>query len=191
MEHWCVIGLGNPGDKYEKTRHNAGFLALDHLREDWFFSAFSSNRYHKSQESSGIHQGRKITLVKPQTFMNLSGETVRALLKEIPLNRMVLLYDDIDLPVGSIRVRQKGRAGSHNGMKSVIQHAGSDVFPRIRIGIRPDHPISNLADFVLNPFPSSERITLEKTFLDISESLSLILEDKLEQASQKFNSKNS
>ncbi len=189
MKHWCIVGLGNPGEKYEKTRHNAGFLALDYLKNDWFLSAFSNNRYHKALESSGTHMGHKITLVKPQTFMNLSGETVRALLKDVPLEQIILIYDDIDLPVGSIRVRQKGRAGSHNGMKSVIQHAGSDTFSRVRIGIRPVHPISNLADFVLNPFPSSERNTLESTFADIVESVELILQGKLDLASRKFNSK--
>ncbi|MBW7876924.1 MAG: aminoacyl-tRNA hydrolase [Candidatus Cloacimonetes bacterium] len=190
MTRFYIIGLGNPGPKYEKTRHNAGFLALDYLLSEMGFPAFRDEKYHRAQESRGQIENQNVWLVKPQTFMNLSGDTVGLLRKEglVP-EQVIVLYDDIDLPTGTIRVRDKGRAGSHNGMKSLISHLGTEKFLRIRIGIRPEHPIGNLADFVLDRFTGAELEALHQTFPMILEALRLLLTGKIAEAQLKYNQK--
>lgn len=185
-----VVGLGNPGNKYDNTRHNVGFMALDYLQSNNLGANFSSNKYNKSLESSISISGDNIQLIKPQTFMNLSGESLIRLKKTTHPSKIIVVYDDFDLALGSLRIRKKGSAGSHNGMKSIISILGTTEFPRIRIGIRPSHPIKGAASFVLGKFQSDEMDIIDKVYPCIEESISLILNNKLEEACQKFNKKN-
>ncbi|PCJ20370.1 MAG: aminoacyl-tRNA hydrolase [Candidatus Cloacimonadota bacterium] len=185
-----VIGLGNPGEKYDNTRHNIGFMTLDYLNKNNLGQDFQANKYNKSYESNLTLSNNNITLLKPQTFMNLSGESLIRLKKTIPPSKMIVIYDDFDLTLGSIRIRKKGSAGSHNGMKSIISILGTNEFPRIRIGIRPNHPIKGAASFVLGKFQSTEIEIINKLYPCIQESIELIINNKLEEACQKFNKKN-
>lgn len=186
---YLIVGLGNPGAQYERNRHNVGFLALDYLVGK-HGSSFKFDKYHKS-ETCQLRIGKsEVLLMKPQTFMNLSGEALSRLKKEVPVENVVVLYDDLDLSFGRIRVKGKGSAGTHNGMKSIISHLGSDKFPRVRIGIRTQHPVSNLKSFVLSDFPQAQIDVLEQeVFPGIEECLELITSSNLSKASQKFNKK--
>lgn len=152
-----VVGLGNPGIKYAMTRHNVGFFVIDRLSEQW---QTSGKIHHKWQaEIAEFRTPReKVVLLKPQTYMNRSGEAVRSVTDyfNIDLDDVVVIYDDLDLPPGKIRLRLKGSAGGHNGMRSIIQHVGSEQFKRIRVGIgRPVPPLS-VTDYVLAPFAKGE-----------------------------------
>lgn len=152
-----VIGLGNPGKKYENTRHNVGFMMVDHLAAMWDVSMTQTK--FKSLVGEGKRGMEKVLLVKPQTYMNLSGEAVRELVEffKPDMQNVLIIYDDLDLPVGKIRLRAKGSAGGHNGMKSIIAHLGTDEFNRMKIGIdRPDKG-KNVADYVLSSFTPTER----------------------------------
>lgn len=155
---WLIVGLGNPGDKYEMTRHNAGFLALDTLAGKYHISV--KNLKFKALCGQGVIGNIPVMLLKPQTFMNLSGESVSqaAQFYKIPSERILVLYDDISLPPGKLRVRQKGSAGGHNGIKNIISLCGSDVFPRIKIGVgSPPHPDYDMVDWVLGAFSPEEQ----------------------------------
>lgn len=186
---WLIVGLGNPGEQYRWTRHNFGFLALDHLQQIWNFPAFQHNKYHKAEFSQSIIGSNSVGLLKPQTFMNRSGESLHKLKIQLAPDRILVIYDDIDLPFGYLRIRSKGSAGTHNGMKSLIEHLKDSNFPRIRCGIKPDHPISNMARFVLDPFSTKEKDQLTDLLTDIQNASELILKQKLQEASQKFNKK--
>ncbi|AXI00727.1 aminoacyl-tRNA hydrolase [Sporosarcina sp. PTS2304] len=157
-----LIGLGNPGKAYEKTRHNIGFQVIDELAKRWQAPAFQKKF---NGEYTTVHTaGSKVILVKPMTYMNLSGECIRPLADyyEIDDDELVVLYDDLDLPAGKIRLRQKGSAGGHNGMKSLIAHLGTSEFNRIRMGI--DRPTGGMkvADYVLSPFSKEEQSLIEE-----------------------------
>lgn len=156
-----MIGLGNPGKKYEKTRHNIGFMAIDRLA-DKLMIPLNETKF-KSIYGSGIVNGEKVFLMQPQTFMNLSGESVRAFLDfyKLTTDDMLVLYDDLDLPVGQIRLREKGGHGGHNGIRSLIQHLGTKEFKKIRLGIgRPTTSIS-IVDYVLQDFAKQEMQQIE------------------------------
>lgn len=162
-----IVGLGNPGTEYEGTRHNAGFVALDMLAEAWGAPAFSLEKKLKSLVTKVLHNGETFVLAKPQTFMNLSGEAVRALLdfyKLDPEQDLIVTYDDIDLLLGDIRTTGTS-SGGHNGMKSLFQHVGTQNVARVRIGIdAPSRPEQmDTADYVLQKFSEEERKTLETT----------------------------
>ncbi|MBC1498990.1 aminoacyl-tRNA hydrolase [Listeria weihenstephanensis] len=151
-----IVGLGNPGKKYDRTRHNVGFMVVDELsfryQMPWKKSKFNG------MTSSIVVNGEKMLLVKPLTFMNLSGECVRPLMDyyDIPVEDVLIVYDDLDLPTGKIRLRQKGSAGGHNGMKSLIQHLKTQEFNRIRVGV--DRPVNgDIINYVLGDFPKSEQ----------------------------------
>ncbi|MBC6309668.1 aminoacyl-tRNA hydrolase [Listeria sp. FSL L7-1582] len=151
-----IVGLGNPGKKYERTRHNVGFMVVDELsfryQTPWKKSKFNG------MTSSIVVNGEKMLLVKPLTFMNLSGECVRPLMDyyDISVDDVMIVYDDLDLPTGKIRLRQKGSAGGHNGMKSLIQHLKTQEFNRIRVGV--DRPANgDIINYVLGDFPKSEQ----------------------------------
>lgn len=153
----CIIGLGNPGKKYDNTRHNAGFMVIDELlkRHQW---KLNKTKF-KGDYTIGQLETEKVMLIKPQTFMNLSGEAVRPLMDyyNIDLENILIIFDDLDLPVGKIRLRQKGGHGGHNGIRSIINHVGSKDFKRIRIGIgRPQTTSLTIIDYVLQSFPKSE-----------------------------------
>ncbi|MBQ9480651.1 MAG: aminoacyl-tRNA hydrolase [Clostridia bacterium] len=147
---YLIVGLGNPGKKYENTFHNSGFLAVEEAAD--LFDTEFTKKTCKAVIAEGFCGGEKVILAKPQTYMNLSGESVRELLSyyKIPLSNLVVLYDDYDLPVGALRIRPKGSAGTHNGMRNIIKETGSGDFLRIRIGIKPAEEIMPIMDYVLS-----------------------------------------
>ncbi|QQS41822.1 MAG: aminoacyl-tRNA hydrolase [Acidobacteriota bacterium] len=153
---WLIVGLGNPGAEYERTRHNAGFLVIDRL------AAVSGSSVRRTECRSLIGraeiEGTPAELVKPQTYMNLSGEALACLLRkeERSLERTLVIVDDLALPFGSIRLRTKGSAGGHNGLRSIIGSLKTEEFARLRIGISPDHPVANTKKFVLDNFPAAD-----------------------------------
>lgn len=158
-----IIGLGNPGKQYEKTRHNIGFHVIDELADRWGPAPVMQTKFNGMYTIIHRPEG-KVMLVKPLTYMNLSGECVRPLMDyyDIAPEDIVVIYDDLDLPPGTIRLRQKGSAGGHNGMKSLIAHLGTDGFNRIRVGI--DRPPSGMkvADYVLSSFSKEEQPVMEQ-----------------------------
>ncbi len=185
-----IVGLGNPGREYEATRHNVGFRVTDllaqrlHVRIDRLkFRALTR------QTELG---GKKVLLVQPQTYMNLSGAAVSALASyyHIPPQRVLVIFDDISLPPGRIRIRRDGSAGGHNGIKSIIQSLGTDQFPRIKIGVgAKPHPDYDLADWVLSKFSSQEEKALEPALLHGAEAAEMILTDGLDKAASAYNGK--
>lgn len=186
---WLIIGLGNPGEQYHWTRHNYGFLALDYLQDFWCFPEFQYNKYHRADFSQSIIRNQIVGLLKPQTFMNRSGESLEKLKVQLPPEKIIVIYDDIDLPIGNLRIRSKGSAGTHNGMKSIIKHLKEQNFPRIRCGIKPDHAMGNMANFVLSPFNRKEKDIIKDLLVEIANALDLIMNDNLQEASQKYNKK--
>lgn len=156
-----IIGLGNPGKTYEGTRHNVGFDVIDELAENWSISLNQAK--FKGIYGTGVVNGEKVLLLKPLTYMNLSGESIAGIMSffKVPIEDIVVIYDDLDLAPGRIRLRQKGSAGGHNGIKSTIAHLGSQNFNRIRIGIgRPTVPMA-ISDYVLGRFSSEELSDIE------------------------------
>jgi PTH1 family peptidyl-tRNA hydrolase len=156
-----IVGLGNPGRNYEKTRHNVGFMVIDELCKRWDLSL--NKEKFKGIYGIGSINGEKVILLKPLTYMNLSGESIRPLLDyyEIDIEDLIVIYDDLDLPTGKIRLRTKGSAGGHNGIKSTIQHLGTQNFNRLRIGI--DRPVNGMKvpDYVLGAFSEDEQSEIE------------------------------
>ena len=152
-----VAGLGNPGAQYANTRHNVGFDTLDFLAATYRIS-FNRVR-HKALAGEGLIQGQKVILAKPQTFMNLSGDAIHELAHyfKIPPADVIIIYDDIDLAVGKIRIRPSGSAGTHNGMRSIVERLGTTAFPRVRIGVGKPPPGWQLADYVLSRFQEDEK----------------------------------
>ncbi len=154
---WVIAGLGNPGAKYDGTRHNVGFLALDLLAQE--LGATVNRSRFKALCGEGVIAGQRVLLLKPQTFMNLSGEATREALSwyKVPMERLIVLHDDINLAPGRIRIRAKGSDGGHNGLKSIIYQHGSDAFPRVKIGVgMPPHPDYNMPDWVLGTFNQAD-----------------------------------
>lgn len=182
-----VLGLGNPGRGYELTRHNMGFLTLDELSDR--LSIPIQKIRHKSLVGEGRAGGRKIVLAKPQTFMNLSGEAVRPLVEYYgaELSDVLLVYDDIDLAVGDIRIRRRGSAGTHNGMRSVIRHLGRDDFPRIRIGIGQSGCIP-LEKYVLMKIPSNEAALLAGAVQRAAEACETFIRSGIDETMRQWNS---
>lgn len=185
---WMIVGLGNPGKKYEFTRHNVGWMAVDAFAE---LHGIKINRIRfRSLCGEGVINGNKILLLKPQTFMNLSGEAVIDACNyyNIPQERVIVVCDDVALPFNRIRIRTKGSAGGHNGLKNIIAHLGSDVFPRVRIGVsdRSD-PETDLADWVLGSFSGTEKKKLQERFKDINTILDLMIHGQTEGAMSRFN----
>lgn len=170
MHKHILLGLGNPGKEYEKTRHNAGWLALDALAARYGFPKFAHDPGLHAAVSGMPFGDTLYLLAKPDTFMNLSGQAAQALLRYYRLepSDLTVIFDDIDLPLGTIRVREKGSGGTHNGMKSVIQELGTQDVARIRLGIQPEHPITDLSAFVLGRLSGPEITALETCFDDIT-----------------------
>ena len=150
---YLIAGLGNPGKQYENTRHNAGFMALDALADQLGTSI--EEKKHKALCGKGLIGGEKVILLKPQTFMNLSGESIRAAADfyKVDPDHIIVIYDDISLEPGQLRIRKKGSAGGHNGIKSIIAHLGTQEFPRIKVGVGAKPDRMDLADYVLGHFP--------------------------------------
>ena len=185
---YIIVGLGNPGTKYENTRHNAGFMALDTLAED--IGADVKRLKFKSLTADVSINGVHCLLMKPTTFMNNSGEAVReaAAFYKIPPERIIVIFDDISLPCGKMRIRRKGTDGGHNGIKSIIYHLNSDMFPRIKIGVgSKPHPDYDLADWVLSTFSKDEMPLLQDAVSSACEALRLITDGKTDEAMNKFN----
>ncbi|OIN65579.1 aminoacyl-tRNA hydrolase [Exiguobacterium sp. KRL4] len=162
----CIVGLGNPGAKYANTRHNIGFLAIDALAKEHDIKLTESK--FKAVFGTGMIKGERVLLVKPLTYMNLSGEAVRPLLDfyKIAVEDVLVIYDDLDLPLEKMRLRSKGSAGGHNGVKSLIQHLGTQDIKRLKLGVgRPPAPIQ-VIDWVLMPFAKSEQVTLQHVLAD-------------------------
>ncbi|AEV67065.1 peptidyl-tRNA hydrolase [Acetivibrio clariflavus DSM 19732] len=184
-----VIGLGNPGPRYENTRHNVGFDTIDRLSKKHNI-AVTKVKY-KAVIGDGNIGGHRVLLVKPQTFMNLSGESVREIIEwyKVPVKNIIIIYDDIDLPVGKIRIRPKGSAGTHNGMRSVIYQIQSEDFPRIRIGIDKPPQGWELADFVLSKFSADERKSVEEAIENAADAVEVILNSGIDKAMNRYNNK--
>jgi PTH1 family peptidyl-tRNA hydrolase len=183
------VGLGNPGKDYTNTRHNVGFDAIDLLAKR---NNISINKIKfKSVYGEGTIGNEKVLLVKPQTYMNNSGETVRDIYNfyKIPLDKIIVIVDDIDIDFSRVRIKAKGSAGSHNGMKSIIYLLGRDDFPRVKIGIGKKHEEQDLANFVLSRFSKEERVIIEESILTAAESVEAMIKYGLDQAMNEFNTK--
>jgi len=184
---YLIIGLGNPGDKYTFTRHNAGFLAIDYISQKQNIEVKKIK--HKALIGEGSISGEKVVLVKPQTFMNLSGESVRELKSwyKTENNKIIIIYDDVSMPVGSLRIREKGSAGGHNGIKSIILNLGTDEFPRFRLGINEKPDNYDLADYVLGKFTSEEQKIMFDTFDKVNSAIEEYIKSGATSAMNKFN----
>lgn len=169
----CIVGLGNPGKKYALTRHNVGFMCLDHLAYKKGLTFSMSNKF-----KGEIAKSKDTILLKPHTFMNLSGESVRALTNyyDIDIEDILIVYDDLDLETGAIRLRPKGGSGGHNGIKSLIQNLGSNEFKRVRIGID-KNPLIETADYVLGQFSKENQPIIKEAIVKTSEILNDFMDD--------------
>ena len=185
---FVIVGLGNPGRKYEFTRHNAGFLAIDYIAKK--IGASIDKLKFKGLICDTTFANKRIILLKPQTFMNLSGQSVVEVLKfyKIPIEKLIVIYDDISFNPGKIRIRKKGSAGGHNGMKNIIYLTGSDNFLRIKIGVGSKPANWELADYVTSNFSKEEFSALESSFDNVFEALNLIISGETDTAMNKFNS---
>jgi peptidyl-tRNA hydrolase, PTH1 family len=184
-----IVGLGNPGAEYEWTRHNLGFMLIDKLASDAGIAV--NKRECQALVGRAEIEGCAVKLIKPQTFMNLSGESVCCLIArhqlETPAEKLIVVSDDLALPFGKIRIRERGSAGGHNGLKSIIGSLGTNEFVRLRIGIQPDHPISDSKRFVLDLLPKAARAEVGKVLERSAEALSAILRDGVRKAMAEFN----
>lgn len=180
---FIIAGLGNPGRQYENTRHNAGFMAIDALADKYGISV--DTKKHKALIGKGVISGQKVILAKPQTYMNLSGESIRELVDYYKVDektQLLIIYDDISLEVGALRIRKKGSAGGHNGIKSILAHLGHDVFSRIKIGVGEKPKGWDLADYVLGAFPKAERQLIDESMPKICHAVEIILEEGPDEA---------
>ena len=185
-----IVGLGNPGKEYENTRHNAGFNSVDAIAKKYNIDISKSE--FKSKIGQGYIDGQKVLLVKPQTYMNNSGEAVREVVDFYKLDsteEIIIIYDDISLDVGMIRVRDKGSAGGHNGIKSIIAHLGSEEFLRIRVGVGDKGENGDLVKHVLGTFKGEDEATIKESYEKAVDAATLILNDNLEKAMNIYNKK--
>jgi PTH1 family peptidyl-tRNA hydrolase len=186
---FIVAGLGNPGNKYEATRHNTGFVFIDMLADK--YSLRVNKIKFKAVTAIAEIAGRKCLVMKPQTFMNESGQSIReaASFYKIPPENIIIIFDDVSLDCGKMRIRRKGTDGGHNGIKSIIYHLRSDNFPRIKLGVgKKPHPDYDLADWVLSDFSKDEAALMRKAAGEALEALELMINGKIDDAMSKFNS---
>ena len=185
-----IAGLGNPGKEYENTRHNAGFMVMDALAEK--IGADISEKKHKALCGKGVIGGEKVILMKPQTYMNSSGESIRAAADyyKVDPEDILIVYDDISLAPGQLRIRAKGSAGGHNGIKSIIAHLGTQEFPRVKVGVgdKP-HPDYDLADWVLSNIPKEDQEAFQTALHHAAEAALCIVESGTEKAASAYNGK--
>jgi PTH1 family peptidyl-tRNA hydrolase len=186
-KNWLIVGLGNPGAQYDKTRHNLGFMLVDRL-------ATEAQTQIKREECRALIgraeiENRLTELVKPQTYMNLSGEAINCLLKkpERTAQRLIVISDDLALPVGTMRLRGKGSHGGHNGLRSIIDCLRTNEFIRLRIGIEPEHPIRDTSSFVLEKFSKTETEKIEQILDTSAEAIRTVITDGVEKAMAKYN----
>ena len=185
---FIIAGLGNPTLQYEGTRHNVGFDVIDMLADRYNISV--DGRKGRALVGKGIIEGQKVLLVKPQTYMNLSGESLRELVNYYKIDEeheLLVIYDDISLDVGQLRIRKKGSAGGHNGIKNIIANLGTDVFPRIKIGVGEKPARMDLADYVLGHFSKEEKERMEQAFKDGAAAAVAMMNDGVDTAMNRFN----
>ena len=187
---FIIAGLGNPTKQYEGTRHNVGFEVIDRISEKYNIDVDAKK--HRALIGKGIIQGQKVILAKPQTYMNLSGESIHELVdyfKVDPKEELLVIYDDISLDVGQLRIRKKGSAGGHNGIKNIIANLGTDVFPRIKIGVGEKPKKYDLADYVLGHFSKEDRELMEEGYDRADHAVGMILNGEIEAAMNQYNRK--
>ncbi len=186
---YIIVGLGNPTKEYHKTRHNVGFDIIDVIADKWGISM--SEKKHKAICGKGIIDGNKVVLAKPQTFMNLSGESVRSLMDfyKISPEELVIIYDDISLEPGQLRIRLKGSAGGHNGIKNIIAHLGTQEFPRIKVGVGEKPSYMDLATYVLSRFSKGEANVMETAMKESADAVAMMMNEGNEKAMNRFNMK--
>ncbi|MDE6957317.1 MAG: aminoacyl-tRNA hydrolase [Lachnospiraceae bacterium] len=187
---FIIVGLGNPSKEYEGTRHNVGFEVIDRLAEKYNISV--DVKKHRAYIGKGMIEGQKVILAKPQTYMNLSGESVRSLLDYYKIDEegeLLVIYDDVSLDNGQIRIRAKGSAGGHNGIKNIIAHLGGQVFLRIKVGVGEKPPKYDLADYVLGHFSKAEQELMDGGYDKAIHAAELIVQDKITEAMNEYNRK--
>ena len=187
---FLIAGLGNPSSRYEKTRHNIGFDVIDAVSDRYKIEV--KEKMAKALCGSGFIEGQKVLLVKPQTYMNLSGDSISALTnfyKLDPARELIVIYDDISLDPGNIRIRKKGSAGGHNGVKDIIAKIGTDQFPRIKVGVGAKPENWDLADYVLSRFSQGERRLVDEAAAESVEALALMVQGRIEEAMNLYNRK--
>ena len=185
---WLVVGLGNPGSKYEWTRHNMGFLVVDELAER--LSIPVQRLKFKALTNTAVLGGKSVLLMKPTTYMNLSGEAVgqAARFYKIPPERVLVISDDVALPQGKLRVRRSGSAGGHNGLKNIISHLGTDQFPRIKVGVgQKPSPDSDMVNWVLGTFTGQDRKVMEEAIGRAADAVTVLLQHGIDQAMASYN----
>ena len=187
---FIIAGLGNPTKEYEGTRHNVGFDVIDRLSEKYNIAV--DTKKHRAFIGKGMIAGQKVILAKPQTYMNLSGESIRSLLDYYKVDEeheLLVIYDDVSLGVGQLRIRAKGSAGGHNGIKNIIAHLGGQVFPRIKIGVGEKPPKYDLADYVLGHFSKAEKILMDEGYDNAVRAVEMIVSGEIEGAMNEYNRK--
>ena len=185
---YLIAGLGNPGPKYEGTRHNAGFRALDAVAKE--FGIEVQKRKFQGLIGQGEIAGKRCLLLKPQTFMNLSGESVEAACQyyKIPYDKVIILFDDISLEPGQLRIRRKGTHGGHNGVRSIIECTGSEEFPRVKLGVgKKPHPDYDMADWVLGKFTGEDKKTVDTAVQRAADAVECYIRDGADRAMNRFN----
>ena len=187
---FIIVGLGNPTNEYAGTRHNVGFDVIDQIADKYNISV--TERKHRAFCGKGIIAGQKVLLVKPQTYMNLSGESVRSVLDFYKVDvetELLVIFDDVSLDVGQLRIRKKGSAGGHNGIKNIIQHLGTNVFQRIKVGVGEKPKDYDLADYVLGHFSKGEKEQMEEGYKKTVNAVELMLQGEVDAAMNEFNKK--
>ncbi len=185
---YLIAGLGNPGREYENTRHNAGFASIDRLAEKHHISI--DMKKFQALCGTGYIGGQKVLLLKPQTYMNLSGESLRAacdFFKIDPEQELIVIYDDISLEPGQLRIRTKGSAGGHNGIKSIITHLGTQIFLRVKVGVGEKPQGWDLADYVLGHFSKEEQQVMQESFDRASDAAAALLTEEVQQVMNEYN----
>jgi PTH1 family peptidyl-tRNA hydrolase len=182
-----IVGLGNPGNEYDWSRHNVGFMLIDKLAADAGVTV--KRRDCRSLVSGAVIEGERVKLAKPQTFMNLSGEAVGCLVAKADLDEksLIVISDDLALPFGTVRLRARGSAGGHNGLKSIIAVLGTNEFIRLRIGIQPEHPVSDAKKFVLDEFARAEKRALKEILERGADAVRSVLRDGIAKAMSLYN----
>ena len=187
---YIIAGLGNPGREYANTRHNVGFDVIDTLAERYNISV--DTRKSRALIGKGMIEGHKVILVKPQTYMNLSGESIRSLVDYYKVDEeseLIVIYDDVSLGVGQLRIRKKGSAGGHNGIKSILSELGTDVFLRIKVGVGEKPRKYDLADYVLGHFSKEEKEQMKEGYQKAADAVSMLLNGETEAAMNQYNRK--
>ena len=187
---FIIAGLGNPDRQYEGTRHNVGFDVIDRLADKYNIAV--DVKKHRALLGKGVIEGQKVILAKPQTYMNLSGESIRSLVDYYKIDgehELLVIYDDINLEVGQLRIREKGSAGGHNGIKNIIAHLGTQVFPRIRVGVGEKPSRYDLADYVLGHFSKAEKALMDEGYDHAVDAAGMILSGRIKDAMSEYNRK--